>query len=90
MVQSDSNRLERGLTPNEFARVYRLGPDRVRSMIARGELQAINTAKVRCGKPRWVIMPWHAQQWEESRRAVVIKSPRRRRKRVDCEDFYPD
>jgi hypothetical protein len=46
-----------GLTVRDVARRYRVGEDKVRGWIARGELAAINTATVMCGRPRWVIPP---------------------------------
>ena len=46
-----------GLTVADVARRYRVGEDKVRGWIARGELRAVNTATVLCGRPRWVISP---------------------------------
>ncbi len=40
---------EPGLTVRDVACRYRVGEDKVRGWIARGELRAINTAKVLCG-----------------------------------------
>ena len=47
----------RGLTVREIARRYRVGEDKVRLWIRRGELRAINTSEALCGRPRWVIPP---------------------------------
>ena len=44
--------LPRGYTVREVALRLRVGEDKVRNWIARGELLAINTATVVCGKPR--------------------------------------
>jgi hypothetical protein len=44
-----------GLTVHDVARRYRVGEDKVRAWIGRGELKAVNTAAALCGKPRWVI-----------------------------------
>ena len=55
---------DRGMTPREFARYARLSPDRVRAMIASGELGAVNTAPARCGRPRYVILPHHIREDE--------------------------
>jgi hypothetical protein len=69
------------LTVPEFARRYRIGQDRVRAMIARGELPALNTADVLCSnRPRWVITPEAAAAWERRRAGgPPPKTPRRRR-----------
>src|SRR5262249_18503933 len=44
-----------GLTVRDVARRYRVGEDKVRTWIARGELKAINTAAALCGRPRWIV-----------------------------------
>lgn len=82
--------LARGLTPNELARLLRVSPDRVRAMIASGELGAVNTATPRCGKPRYVVMPWHLKAWEERHRAARPAPTPRRRRPAAAKDFYPD
>ena len=46
-----------GLTTAAVARWYCIGEDRVRAMIESGELAAINTAPVACGKPRYIVLP---------------------------------
>jgi excisionase family DNA binding protein len=82
--------VEPGLTVRDVARRYRVGEDKVRAWIARGELRAINTAAVVCGKPRWVI-PTEALVEFEKRRAggPPPKPPRRQRKR-ELIDYFPD
>ncbi len=82
--------IEHGLTPREFGAYYRLSPDFVRSLIMRGRLGAINTARNRMGKPRFIILPRHAREWEEEQRAVPAVETPRRRKRLVTKDFYPD
>jgi hypothetical protein len=79
----------RGMTPAQFARVYRLSPDRVRAMIVNGELEAIDTAPRRCGRRRYVILPAHAARWEQGRRAGPPARPPRR-KRTRTTDYFPD
>ena len=80
----------RGLTVADVARRYRVGEDKVRTWIGRGELRAINTAAVACGRPRWVI-PADALAEFEKRRVggPAPKTPRRRRPAHQI-DFYPD
>lgn len=80
-----------GYTPRELARLLRVSPDRVRAWIVSGEMQAINTARVRCGRPRYVILPHHLREWEERRRAAPPKPPPRRpRRQAAVIDYYPD
>jgi excisionase family DNA binding protein len=81
------NDTPRGYTPRELAKILRVGPDKVRALIHSGELGAINTATVRCGKPRFVVLPHHLAQFEQGRRispaAKPTPRPKRRRDMID-------
>jgi hypothetical protein len=78
------------MTVPGFARRYRVGEDKVRGWIRRGELAAINTAATLAGKPRWVITPEAAAAFERRRTAGQPRpAPRRRRRPVEI-DFFPD
>jgi excisionase family DNA binding protein len=92
VVSVDPSPRAAGLTVAEVARRYRVGPDKVRRWIARGELAAINTAATLCGRPRWVITPEALAAFERGRAATTParRSTRRRRRRHVVEDFYPD
>jgi hypothetical protein len=79
-----------GLTPNELARVRRISPDRIRAMIVRGELPALNVAANRCGKPKYIILPHHLREWETGRAAAPPKPAPRRRRRQYAVDYLPD
>ena len=57
-----------GLTVRDVSRRYRVGEDKVRAWIARGELRAINTSTLLCSRPRWVV-PVDALAEFERRRA---------------------
>jgi transposase len=78
-----------GLTVREVARRYRVGEDKVRAWIARGELAAVNTAAVLCGRPRWVILPDALAGFERRRAGGPPPKPCRRVRQVGI-DFYPD
>ena len=81
----------RGLTVREVARRYRVGEDKVRAWIRSGELRAINTAAVACGKSRWVIPPEALSEFEHRRVASPPHpKPRQRRRQQGATDFYPD
>jgi hypothetical protein len=83
--------MERGYTPNELAAILRIGPDRIRSMIASGELGALNLAPSRCHRPRHVVLPHHLREFEQARRVVTPPpKPARRKKRTTLVDYYPD
>jgi excisionase family DNA binding protein len=80
-----------GLTVREVAKRYRVGEDKIRSWIAKGELKAINTSAALCGRPRWVIPREALEEFEKRRRSgPTQKSQRPRRRRVQQTDYYPD
>jgi transposase len=80
-----------GLTVREVARRYRVSEDKVRVWIGRGELKAINTATVLCGRPRWVIPPEALAVFEKARRGGPTPKPqRRRRPDPGFVDYFPD
>jgi len=82
--------LPRGLTPREVGSLLRISPDRIRSMIQRGELGAIDTSTARCRKPRYVVLPHHLAEWERTRSAARPAPAPRRRRQAETVDYYPD
>jgi hypothetical protein len=80
---------ERGMTPNELARVLRVSADRIRGWIVSGELPALNTASARCGRPRYVVLPHHLAEFERARQAAAPKLPPRRKKKNYEIDYFP-
>jgi transposase len=81
---------EAGLTVHDVARRYRVGEDKVRTWIARGELKAINTASALCGRPRWVVPVEALAEFERRRTGGPPPTPPRRRRRQVLVDYYPD
>jgi hypothetical protein len=79
-----------GFTVADVAKRYRVGQEKVRGWINRGELAAINTATALCGKPRWVVLPEALAAFERRRAGGPLPKPPRRRKRTTIVDFYPD
>jgi hypothetical protein len=80
----------RGRTPAEVGRYLRISADRVRAMIARGEIGAIDTAPRRTGRRRYVVLPEHVQAWIQRHQAAPETPRPARRKRICAVDFYPD
>lgn len=80
-----------GFTVSDVARRLRVGTDKIRLWIDRGELKAINTATVQCGRPRWVVTPDALVEFERRRAGGTTPIPRRkRRKSAGTVDYYPD
>jgi hypothetical protein len=84
------DQLTHGLTVADVARRYRVGEDKVRAFIARGELVAINTASVLSSKPRWVILPEALADFERRRQGGPPPNTARRRRPIVPKDYYPD
>jgi hypothetical protein len=68
----------------------RVSEDKIRLWIRSGELPALNTARTRSGKPRFVILPHAIEQFAAARSPAVPPKPARRKKRTMEIDFYPD
>ncbi len=83
-----------GQTVPELAKWWRVGQDKIRTWIRKGELIAINTATTLCGKPRWVVSPDAVAEFESRRKSgppPEQEKPRRRRyKPAGFVDYYPD
>jgi hypothetical protein len=79
-----------GLTVPDVARRYRVGEDKVRALIARGELIAVNAASALCGRPRWVVLPDALAAFERRRSSAPPPRPARRSRKRYVVDYYPD
>lgn len=82
----------RGWTIPELALYVRMGEDALRNLIRSGKLKAINTASTSCGKPRFVVLPEHLEEFLQSRAAGPKPEacPRRKQKPRNFTDYYPD
>lgn len=89
MPADPSASLTHGLTTADVAARYRVGEDKVRAWIQRGELRAVNTADVACGKPRYVVPPEALAEFEQRRSTAAPPKPARRpRRKVESIDYY--
>ena len=79
----------RGYTPRELARLLRVSPDRIRAWIVAGELGAVDTSRVRCARPRYVILPQHLAEFTRQRSAAQPKATPRRKRRPVLVDYFP-
>jgi hypothetical protein len=89
-MRSNGTPAAAGLTVREVARRYRISPDKVRALISRGELRAVNTAAALCARPRLVVTAEALADFEQRRAAgPPPQAPRRRRRPAQEVDFYP-
>jgi hypothetical protein len=78
-----------GFTVEDVAIRERVGADKVRGWIARGELLAINVAATLCGKPRWVISPEALTEFENRRSSAPVPKPKRKQRPHGGVDYFP-
>jgi hypothetical protein len=82
--------LPSGYTTADVARRYRVGEDKVRGWMKHGELAALNTNSTKCARPRFVITADALAEFERRRSVAPAAKPRRRSRRADVVDYYPD
>jgi hypothetical protein len=69
---------------------WKVGPDKIRGFLRRGELVGVNLATTLAGKPQWRITPESVEQFERRRSSAPLPKPTRRRRRAETLDYYPD
>ncbi len=72
----------RGYTVSDVASRYRVGEDKVRGWVRRGELAALNVASSLCGRPQLRITPEALDAFERRRSAAAAPAPPKRRRKV--------
>jgi hypothetical protein len=79
-----------GYTVADLVRRWRIGEDKVRGFLRRGELVGVNVATSPAGRPQWRITPESVAAFERRRSSAPAPKPARRRKSITLVDFYPD
>lgn len=79
-----------GFTVEDLARRWRVSPDKIRALIRKGELAAVNLAGTLAGRPQLRVMPEAVSEFEQRRSAGPPPKPPARRPRLKVHDFYPD
>jgi hypothetical protein len=84
-----SAELTHGYTVADLCKRWRIGADKVRAFLRRGELVAINVAASLSAKPQWRITPESVERFENRRTSAPAPKPPPRRKRSCGVDFFP-
>jgi transposase len=79
-----------GFTIPEVAKRLRVGQDRVRRWIKRGDLAACNTADAKCRRPRYVVLPKQLAAFVRRRSAAEPQPTPRWKNRTTEGDYFPD
>jgi hypothetical protein len=77
-----------GFTVADLCRRWKIGGDKIRSFLRRGELVAVNVATNLSGRPQWRITPESVERFEQRRSSAPPPKPVRRRKRTPGIDYY--
>lgn len=87
---ADASTTASGRTVAEVARLLRVGADKVRAWIRRGELAALNTADPG-DRPRFVVLPDQLEAFRRQRAAAPPPEakPARRRRSTAMRDYFP-
>jgi hypothetical protein len=79
----------RGYTVADLCRRWKVGADKIRRFLRRGELVAVNLAADLSAKPQWRITPESVGRFEQRRSSAPPKQVRRK-KRTTAVDYYPE
>jgi hypothetical protein len=80
-----------GYTVADLCRRWRIGEDKLRGFLRRGELVGVNVATDPAGKPQWRVTAESVAAFESRRSSVPAPKLQRRRKMpIGFVDFFPD
>jgi hypothetical protein len=79
-----------GFTVADLCRRWKVGADKIRGFLRRGELIGVNVARHLCGKPQWRITAESVAQFEQRRTSAPPPKSQRRRRLPEEIDYFPD
>ena len=79
-----------GYSVADLCKRWKVGGDKVRAFLRRGELIGINVAMNLSIKPQWRVTPESVERFEQLRSSIPLPKPVRRRKRKEMIDYFPD
>jgi hypothetical protein len=87
-VQTD-DALPAGFTVADLCLRWRIGADKIRGFLRRGELVGVNVATNLSARPQWRITRESVELFEQRRCSKPAPKPQRRRRRHDVIDYFP-
>jgi hypothetical protein len=79
-----------GYTVADLCRRWKVGKDKIRAFLRRGELIGVNVASTLAGRPQWRITRESVERFERRRSSEPTAKPPRRRKRIEMVDYFPE
>jgi hypothetical protein len=80
--------MKSGFSVSDLCRRWKVGPDKIRGFLRRGELIGINLATNLSARPQWRITPESVDQFERRRSSAPPGKLLRKRKPALI-DYYP-
>jgi hypothetical protein len=79
-----------GFTLADLSRRWRIGGDKIRAFLRKGELVGVNLAGSLSAKPQWRVSPEEVARFEKRRSSAppAKAAPRRRRREAQI-DYFP-
>ncbi len=79
-----------GYTVADLCRRWKVGADKIRTFLRRGELVGVNVATNLSGRPQWRIIRESVEQFEKRRTSAPPPKPPRRKRQPQLIDYFPD
>lgn len=79
-----------GYTVADLCRRWKIGPDKIRLFLRRGELVGVNVASNVSARPQWRITAESVARFEQRRSSIPLPVLAKRRKRTTQVDYYAD
>jgi hypothetical protein len=89
MSSANTQLLLDGYSVADLCRRWRIGADKVRAFLRRGELVGVNVAACLAGRPQWRITAESVERVEQRRSSAPTPRPARRTQRIALVDYYP-
>jgi hypothetical protein len=86
----DTNPHQHGYSVADLCRRWKIGADKIRAFLKRGELVGVNVASTLSGKPQWRITGESVERFERRRSSAPPPKTVRRQRRREMVDFYAD
>jgi hypothetical protein len=80
----------RGYSVADLCRRWRIGADKIRAFLRKGELVGVNVAGSLVARPLWRVTRESVERFEARRSSAPPPKPPPRRKQAAAIDYYPD
>jgi hypothetical protein len=79
-----------GYSVADLCQRWKVGADKIRAFLRRGELIGVNIATNLAARPQWRITAESVERFERRRSSAPPPTPPTRRRRQQIIDYFPD